>query len=1042
LKFQVTKLSSLLGDPNEYLRLVGESINSAGFTDKQLAVQMDTIQRKAATLKASLEELVTVGGNSGGLTSGIKGLLDNINQLLKGLNSINPAVYSAMGTTAKWAFGLFALKSAIGFVSDTIGLATTYTKGLSAAKTVETAVETANTGVTTANTAAKVAQATVTAEVTTATKGATVATNALNIATSATPWGLIARLIGVAAAGLAIFAYNAGEAAKKQEEQAQAAADKITAQQSEIEMMKQQSEFMETLGNTYVQLQENLVAVQGDYNKTAEVEKTMGVVHKELATIVGEEAATQILASNDIKNAITEQQRVHNEKIVNMQQDLVNLQKDEARLADETIKASNARIEAINNEALSFDAATDAIAASLDWLSSKMFQYYRNKQWWFENMANGIDKEGNAIPGEYYIGNLEQVGEGTSNQYRDIAADAKNEADKIAQQAIASENESKRKAYSKIIQPTKTGYQTTPSSTGEVSDDSKPKKTKDTGSASTPPDGLGKRIEIDGYKLAQQKAFSEAKIATDNYTASLDQLTMREAIYGKTAELTVAGITMKTNRIKELSTQEKQYANEADYLESLLNDQIDTNENLQVTLGLTADQWKSMSKDQKAAYKMDRREVLDQLDITKAQTQAMFKYREQAAETHKNMVKITDELLKQRYAGVFDKDKIYSNNLKNISLDAEISKANLDYKTPWKSFDEKRIDYQAELSRYKEYLDRKKQLELEAEQLQVDLPKEVIRLKNQIIELEKQQQDILKKSSETSSDYLNITKELAEAKRLLSAAENGSTTDLITNNQAQKENARNIAVSIERQRELKNTFAEVRKAWAENIADMIVNGKSGGEILKNLWKDLAKEAIMRMFKVYSYQSLLSQTSSVGKAGGGKGAAKVSVPGLSGAGQNYLNNLPKTFFPMADGGVVNKPTAILGGETYEEETMINLAKLSKGDKRQEALLGYANSKIKGEQYVSTLKNVDAARQMTLVNVQMQQQHDYNQKMDKQIELLYQQNQILVQRLSNSGNGGNVAIVNSAVSAEQIGEVLKNNPEMLQNIIGKQNNNGWR
>ena len=149
----------------------------------------------------------------------------------------------------------------------------------------------------------------------TAIKGATVAQGVFNAVSTANPWGALLKIIIAAGTALATYAYFAGGAASKQEKLQQKQADIISAKQQEIEMNKQQVELLGTLGNAYAQTQENLEAVQGDQIKTQEIEKTQGVIYKELANIVGEAAAQRIVASEDIKGAITEEQRVHNEKI-------------------------------------------------------------------------------------------------------------------------------------------------------------------------------------------------------------------------------------------------------------------------------------------------------------------------------------------------------------------------------------------------------------------------------------------------------------------------------------------------------------------------------------------------------------------------------------------------------------------------------------------------------------------------------------------------------------------------------------------------------
>ena len=74
MKFQWSKAAALFGDYADFIKACNLSIQSTGFSEGQVAAQMDTISRKAEQLKATLTGVLSGAGNSG-LSVAIKGML-------------------------------------------------------------------------------------------------------------------------------------------------------------------------------------------------------------------------------------------------------------------------------------------------------------------------------------------------------------------------------------------------------------------------------------------------------------------------------------------------------------------------------------------------------------------------------------------------------------------------------------------------------------------------------------------------------------------------------------------------------------------------------------------------------------------------------------------------------------------------------------------------------------------------------------------------------------------------------------------------------
>jgi TP901 family phage tail tape measure protein len=103
-KWQSSKVIALLNNYNELKRTIELTKDSAGFTNQQLALQMDTVARKVETLKANIAKLFMSNGNNG-LLNDLKWVLNILNNLVKGLSSGESNAY-------KYAKGIIAVVAA------------------------------------------------------------------------------------------------------------------------------------------------------------------------------------------------------------------------------------------------------------------------------------------------------------------------------------------------------------------------------------------------------------------------------------------------------------------------------------------------------------------------------------------------------------------------------------------------------------------------------------------------------------------------------------------------------------------------------------------------------------------------------------------------------------------------------------------------------------------------------------------------------------------------------------------------------------------
>ena len=91
-KYQVSKLTAILKDYKELVRMTGElnSENVKGFTNEQIDIQLETLSRKLEQMNNSFKSLFVDIGNEGGLDA-LKSITDNISNIVTGIKELNIA---------------------------------------------------------------------------------------------------------------------------------------------------------------------------------------------------------------------------------------------------------------------------------------------------------------------------------------------------------------------------------------------------------------------------------------------------------------------------------------------------------------------------------------------------------------------------------------------------------------------------------------------------------------------------------------------------------------------------------------------------------------------------------------------------------------------------------------------------------------------------------------------------------------------------------------------------------------------------------------
>lgn len=118
-RYQYSKVSAILKDESEMIRMWGLAASSAGFAQEQLDIQMNTINSKLKQVKSSLESLMQ-SAIGGGLGDVVKTLLVNVDKLIQGISS-----FGGILAKAPQIAGFLALLKIIPKITSSLNLATT-----------------------------------------------------------------------------------------------------------------------------------------------------------------------------------------------------------------------------------------------------------------------------------------------------------------------------------------------------------------------------------------------------------------------------------------------------------------------------------------------------------------------------------------------------------------------------------------------------------------------------------------------------------------------------------------------------------------------------------------------------------------------------------------------------------------------------------------------------------------------------------------------------------------------------------------------------
>ena len=337
---------------------------------------------------------------------------------------------------------------------------------------------------------------------------------------------------------------------------------------------------------------------------------------------------------------------------------------------------------------------------------------------------------------------------------------------------------------------------------------------------------------------------AEAKLKTDAYTAALDDLNTKEKLYGVSASTVIESIKLKTDRQKELSEEQTKYNALAEEYKNTATEMIEKDSSLTAKMkeyNLTV---KDLSKSEYRELIQDNQYVQKLLDNYNKLAEAASK-----AGVEEKKTKNDRDLL--YYGDSLDPMKQQEYNRRMAGYQEKSSLAGVNPLNPLASYEKIRIQLKALKEEQTAYYNEMqiKQGELNKMLDNPDAaPGDIKKWREEVAKLKSQY-------DETTAKIRDKTDEMSQ---------------------------------------------DTKKFYADTFADIIVEGKSFEDVMKGIWKQIAKEAINQLFGVKQATSFLGTLMGGGKKGGAGGGAGVvtTVPIFAHGGEN-ITGFPK----MHSGGVV-------------------------------------------------------------------------------------------------------------------------------------------
>lgn len=926
-KFQWSKSAAMLGDYQEFIRTWGEAVNSTGFAATQVEMQLDTISRKTQKLSQDLQKLVAGTGNAG-LTQWLKEQIAALDNFVVGLQGLSTGTWKAIGYLTLAAPVIYTVVSAVKTLNTTL---------------IETG----------------------------------------SIMTALAKRNVI--VAGLMVVGYAIFSLveSYGALANASRDAAQKAQDSVAVKEQELNMYKEQGEFIETLIGAHKRLSDQLDSGTLSTEKADLAKNNLKATEEELTKVIGAQGVENLRVAGWSEEAAEIEKKAHSKKYDAIKDEIRLLKEQQLIYTDQQIQNTQDRIDALATETKAWGLYAKAIAFAMEQYAGILDKQIAFEEWVSKSVPTSpAGEKARAESLAFLKSRREYVSANAYKPVQDEMAALNNELTglkvKRGQQILSSVN----------FEPTRPGGSEAPEDGGGKGKN----KVSPMDNTSITED----KKQYLAFKQREQEINLKLKQSNDELAISIDNINAEENLYGQTTDTMLTKRKATEAQIVNLNNilgERKQLSNDILWQ---LNQEIAKDAELNAQMSDNGKSYENMTAKEQKLQRQRNQELLQSSQVV-AKLYTIFTTVEgSVSETTKEVNKLANELKKVDTPGWFGNKQVLQRQLDSSKRNEDAAtNAVTDNYDPFNSRKLWSVKYSYAVEQqkimYNQMLDAQKEYSNAAEAL-----------KNTTSEKTKQQ---LRELVEKNKIALNE----------VTAAYDKQTKDIINLEKSKNE--------------------EIRSGFAGITQDIIVQGSTLKNVWNNLWSGLANDAIKALFRVQnSTPGLLSNL--LGLFKGSSGASVVSSGG--GYSSGWMSSFSSSHTFMHNGGAVTKNPQMMheGGMVkpdVKEDEVIRKLKVGERVLTVDSNKAFESYLSKNNEYAPYLKN-PGLNTSSSVNVQVQQSERHIQELERQNKLMVTQNQMIFEMLNSSGGKNNGSVAQPIVLQQKMSE------DELENMIYKMRSRG--
>lgn len=525
--------------------------------------------------------------------------------------------------------------------------------------------------------------------------------------------------------------------------------------------------------------------------------QNLAEAEKELADKIGQAGVDRLKAAGFTKEAIETEIKYY--KALRLEKDRVLKKSYETQLADTkaTIEGTKSRIEIIRKE---IEAQNELAQARLS-AARTTYQMYIDRARGYHNAGN--EQAANDLMNSWAAKAARADWEAAYDNLGEVINENKGRSELLSDltEELAI-NVAKAAHYEQVLNPQSSVTDINPKEDPELNEGNKTDNSSksNSGSKSSTQD-YSEKARRNQLQREWNEIIYESNAAAKAYDSQLKQLNSDEQFYGETVASHNSKVNLYENRRKGLEAEQKALEKYQSTLETMLDNEMSANQQVAQAVGYKSD----MTLDEKLKITEVNKELFQQIKSYSEIVNKINAANSKIEETKGKIIDINNEIRNATQLSQ-DPEKILEQNLKNINFEQAIASAKINRPTNiFQDRQQSQIEWEAEVKRSELYA------------------QERLRLQQELMQ----------------AVFEGNDKAIQDTQNALNAME-----------QQYQESVQKIA-ELEYEKNSK-----IREGLADISQEFLIQGTSLRDIWNNLWTDLAREAIQRLFQVKAQSSFL------------------------------------------------------------------------------------------------------------------------------------------------------------------------------------------